>query len=176
MKPFDTSLPMILYRTLDAVMPVFRAIFARFGLTEQQWRVLRVLWERDGRPLLALAEATLIQAPSLVGVVDRLQRDGLVRRRRSRHDRRVVRICLTGRGRNLESQVIPLVDAAYSHLERAVTGGEWATLLATLEKIAVHAAAANGEVRTGSGTDPGAGSGTGSGTGFPFETGAVAGT
>ncbi len=149
MKPFDTSLPMSLYRTLDAVMPPFRAIFARFGLTEQQWRVLRVLWERDRRPLLALAEATLIQAPSLVGVVDRLQRDGLVERRRSRQDRRVVRICLTRSGQGLKGQVTPLVDAAYAHLEASVTRKERADLLATLEKIAVRSASATGETGPG---------------------------
>lgn len=136
MKPFESSLPMMLYRTLDAVMPPFRAIFARFDLTEQQWRVLRVLWERDATPLLALAEMTLIRAPSLVGVVDRLQRDGLVRRRRSRQDRRVVRICLTGRGKALKTRVTPLVDEAYEWLESTVSRGEWAALQDTLRKIA----------------------------------------
>ena len=144
MKPFETSLPMMLYRTLDAVMPPFRAIFARFGLTEQQWRVLRVLWERDATPLLALAEKTRIRAPSLVGVVDRLQRDGLVRRRRSRRrDRRVVRICLTGRGKALKTRVTPLVDEAYVRLESTVSPAEWAQLLAILGKISPDADSAD---------------------------------
>lgn len=149
MKAFETSLPMVLYHTLDAVMPPFRGIFASFGLTEQQWRVLRVLWEQDRRPLLALSERTLIQAPSLVGVVDRLQRDGLVERRRSRTDRRVVRVCLTTRGKALKSRVTPLVDAAYSYLESTVSKNEWATLMATLRKIAGHARVASGEVAAG---------------------------
>ena len=140
---------MVLYRTLDAVMPPFRAIFARFGLTEPQWRVLRVLWERDGRPLLALAETTSIQAPSLVGVVDRLQRDGLVRRRRSHRDRRVVRVCLTSRGRALRARVTPLVDAAYAQLENSVSAAEWSELLATLGKIVRGTAAANDSTADG---------------------------
>ncbi|MCY3792837.1 MAG: MarR family transcriptional regulator, partial [Gammaproteobacteria bacterium] len=139
MKPFETSLPMMLYRTLDAVMPAFRVIFTQFDLTEQQWRVLRVLWEQDAKPLLALAEATLIQAPSLVGIVDRLQRNGLVERRRSELDRRVVRVCLTASGKALEAQVTPLVDAAYSDLEGLVTVSEWTALLQTLAKIAGRA-------------------------------------
>ena len=153
MKPFETSLPMVLYHTLDVVMPPFRAIFARFGLTEQQWRVLRVLWEQDGKPLLALAGKTLIQAPSLVGVVDRLQRDGLVERRRSRQDRRVVRVCLTRRGQALKAQVTPLVDAAYSQLEGALSPGERAELLAILRRIARRAGSANGDFGPGSAPD-----------------------
>lgn len=141
MKPFDSSLPMMLYRTLDAVMPAFRAIFAQFDLTEQQWRVLRALWERDARPLVALAEATLIQAPSLVGIVDRLQRNGLVERRRSDLDRRVVRVRLTAAGAALEAHVTPLVDAAYADLEGLVSQDEWNSLISTLAKMADRAKA-----------------------------------
>lgn len=154
MKPFDNSLPMMLYRTLDAVMPAFRSIFARFGLTEPQWRVLRVLWEEweeweeDGKPLLALAQSTLIQAPSLVGVVDRLQRDGLVERRRSEVDRRVVRVCLTRAGRALKARVTPLVDAAYTDLQATLSDVEWAELLVTLDKVAVRARSASGKAGT----------------------------
>ena len=71
MNDFQRSLPMMLYRTLDCVLPAFRQIYQEFGITEQQWRVLRVLWETDSQSLLALAEATLISSPSLVGIVDR---------------------------------------------------------------------------------------------------------
>ena len=147
MKPFDSSLPMMLYRTLDAVMPAFRAIFAQFDLTEQQWRVLRMLWERDARPLVVLAEATLIQAPSLVGIVDRLQRNGLVERQRSDLDRRVVRVRLTAAGKALETQVTPLVDAAYSELEGLVSQDEWNSLISTLAKMADRAKATGGGLR-----------------------------
>ena len=95
---FNRSLPMMLYRTLDAVMPRFRKIFNEFGLTEQQWRVLRVLWEQEAVTLNRLADHTLIPAPSLVGVVDRLERDELVTRQRSEVDQRKVNVVLTSQG------------------------------------------------------------------------------
>ncbi len=155
LKPFESSLPMMLYRTLDAVMPDFRGIFSRFGLTEQQWRVLRVLWEHDSSPLLALAHRTLIQAPSLVGVVDRLERDGLVQRRRSESDRRVVRVCLSAQGRALESRVTPLVDRAYEQLENLVSDAEWSALLATLGRIAERARSAAAQMEPAAGRPPG---------------------
>ena len=140
MRDFDRSLPMLMHRALNAVLPRFRTIFRRFGLTEQQWRVLRVLWEADGAPLLALAARTLIPAPSLVGVVDRLQRDGLVERRRSEADRRLAQVWLSDAGRGLEQAVNPLVDAAYAELENLVSAAEWQALTATLNKIANQAA------------------------------------
>ena len=79
MLEFNRSLPMMLYRALDTIMPRFRKVFHEFGLTETQWRVLRVLWEQERIPVRELSKTTLIPAPSLVGVIDR--RDVQRRRR-----------------------------------------------------------------------------------------------
>ena len=154
MRAFEQSLPMMMHRALNAVMPGFRRIFTQFGVTERQWRVLRLLWEADGRPLLALAEATLIPPPSLVGVIDRLQARGLVERRRSAQDRRVVQVWLTQEGGNLKVAVTPLVDEAYTAFERLISTEEWQSLSTTLGKIADRAsrseeAAGATQTRTG---------------------------
>ncbi len=135
MQDFSRSLPMMLYRALDAVMPRFRTIFLEFGLTEQQWRVLRVLWEHDQMALLKLAGLTLISAPSLVGVVDRLQAAGLVTRRRSETDRRVLFVVATQQGHDLKNQVMPRVQAAYAELEQSMDAEEWGQILHVLESI-----------------------------------------
>lgn len=135
MNNFERTLPMMLYRTLDAVMPNFRHIFTQFDLTEQQWRVLRVLWEKDQQPLLHLARATLISSPSLVGVVDRLSQRGLVARHRCEADRRVVNIGLTIQGQDLEDKVMPLVSGAYTRLENKLTPTEWETMYNALDKL-----------------------------------------
>lgn len=126
---------MMLYRSLDVVLPQFRRIFSRHGLTEQQWRILRALWEADEQPLLALAESTLLPSPSLVGIIDRLERDGLVARKRSATDRRVVHICLTATGRTLERQVMPDVDKVYAAIDTRLTRQEWQTLHTILTKL-----------------------------------------
>ena len=135
MQEFSRSLPMMLYRTLDAVMPRFRQIFSEFGLTEQQWRVLRVLWQHEQIAFRELADLTLIPPPSLVGVVDRLTKSGLAGRRRSNTDRRHVFVYATGKGVALESQVRPRVDKAYAELRRSVDTKTWNALIAGLEQI-----------------------------------------
>ena len=117
MQAFATSLPMMLYRALNAVMPRFRAIFAAHGLTEPQWRVLRVLWEHDSVAFRTLAEHTLIPPPSLVGVIDRLAANGLVERERAADDRRQVAVSATTAGRELHQRVQPEVEAAYAALD-----------------------------------------------------------
>ena len=133
---FSRSLPMMLYRALDAVMPRFRMIFNEFGLTEQQWRVLRVLWERDNIAFRDLARATLITAPSLVGVVDRLETAELVGRRRSDADRRNVFIFATDKGRDLHRQVQPKVDKAYAELRGSIEPAEWKQTIDNLDRVA----------------------------------------
>ena len=133
---FSHSLPMALYRTLDAVMPRFRKIFNEFGLTEQQWRVLRVLWDEQATTLNQLAALTLIPAPSLVGIVDRLERDQLVNRQRSEADRRKVNVVLTSQGSALEGDIMPRVASAYAELKQSVDPETWDRVLEGLNAIA----------------------------------------
>jgi homoprotocatechuate degradation regulator HpaR len=135
MQEFSHSLPMMLYRTLDAVMPRFRQIFSEFGLTEQQWRVLRVLWQHEQIAFRELADLTLIPPPSLVGVVDRLTKSGLAKRRRSISDRRNVFVQATSKGQALEAKVRPRVDKAYAELRSSVNAKTWDALIAGLEQI-----------------------------------------
>ncbi len=142
---FTRSLPMMLYRTLDAVMPRFRQIFNDFGLTEQQWRVLRVLWETDDVTIKDLADLTLIAAPSLVGIVDRLERDGLVTRQRSTSDRRKVNVHVTTAGAELEDQIMPRVASAYVELKQSVDAETWSQVLVGLQRIAVQRGVERGE-------------------------------
>ena len=142
---FTRSLPMTLYRALDAVMPRFRKIFNDFGLTEQQWRVLRVLWEGDDITIRQLADLTLIQAPSLVGIVDRLERDGLVERQRSVIDRRKVNVAVTAAGAALEDRVMPRVASAYAELKQSVDPDTWSQVLVGLRQISVESVVKSSE-------------------------------
>ena len=135
MREFDRALPMMLYRALEAVQPRFRAIFTRFGLTETQWRVLRVLWEHDGMGHLDLSRATLIPAPSLVGVIDRLERDRLVNRTKNETDRRKIGLFLTDAGRALQSTVQPLIDQTYVELEGSLSDEQWRALYGAIDAL-----------------------------------------
>jgi len=135
MQDFSRSLPIMLYRTLDAVMPRFRQIFNEYGLTEQQWRVLRVLWEQESIAFSELSALTLIPEPSLVGVIDRLTSNGLVARRRSTTYLRSVLVYATDEGQKLEAEVRPRVDQAYAELRASMERDSWETLIAGLEQI-----------------------------------------
>ncbi len=132
---FSHSLPMLLYAALDSVMPRFRRIFKEFGLTEQQWRILRVLWDIEEISHTELAVLTLISAPSLVGILDRLQGMELIERRRSAIDRRVVYIATSQQGRELRDQIMPAVQQSYFELRDSIDDDVWRNLMDGLEVV-----------------------------------------
>lgn len=133
--PFDASLPMMLYRVLDGIMPHYRALFSEYGLTEQQWRVLRTLWEDDSLSSIELARRTLLPAASLVGVLDRLEKKGLIVRLRSVEDRRIVFAKPTLDGRKLEREIAPRLHDIHQAVRRCVSDAEWQTLSALLRQF-----------------------------------------
>jgi DNA-binding MarR family transcriptional regulator len=76
-------------------------VCAALGMTQQQYQALLALKSHGGpEPLTisGLAALLLIKHHSAVGMVDRLEKQGIVRRETSPHDRRVVALRLTARG------------------------------------------------------------------------------
>jgi homoprotocatechuate degradation regulator HpaR len=136
MHSFDDSVPTTLYRALDAVMPPYRALFKAHKITEPQWRVLRVLWSSEKVTSAELSRRTLIQAPSLVGVLDRMESKKLITRLRSTSDRRQIYIRPTAQSRALEKKVSPQLLAIHQSFMKTVSTNEWEQVKNVLEKLA----------------------------------------
>src|SRR5205823_5102159 len=100
-----------LIRTIGLLERVQQHYFARFGISGAQWGVLRNLHRAEGEGLAGLrltdlSERLLVRPPSVTGVVDRLERAGLVVRDGSPTDLRAKRVALTDRGRQLVERVL----------------------------------------------------------------------
>lgn len=95
--------------------------FKSYGITGQQYNVLRILYVRDdgaGLPCQRIGERLVTSAPDLTRLLDRLERDGWIERFRPEHDRRVVLSRLTEAGWDLMERIHPaLID-----LERSLFG------------------------------------------------------
>ena len=72
-----------------------------FGLSLNTWFVLRALWDTDGLTQVELARRLDVTPAAMVGLVNTLQKDGLVTRERSLSDGRAFRVCLTRAGHDL---------------------------------------------------------------------------
>ncbi|WP_241241121.1 homoprotocatechuate degradation operon regulator HpaR [Burkholderia cenocepacia] len=113
------NLAMLLLEARETLMGLFRPILKEFSLTEQQWRIIRVL---DGEPAHALeagqiAKRCCILSPSLTGVLERMERDGLITRTRAQEDQRRLLVSLTPQSRKLVTEIGPRIDAQYRQLE-----------------------------------------------------------
>lgn len=113
------NLAMLLLHARENVMGSFRPILKEFCLTEQQWRVIRMLDAQPSGELEAgqIAKLCLILSPSLTGMLERMERDGLIRRTRPQTDQRKLVVSLTDKSRELVAQISPLIDAQYRLLE-----------------------------------------------------------
>lgn len=81
-----------LLRTADVVKRRVAAVVEPYGITAQQYNVLRILRGagESGIPTLDIAERMIEQTPGITRLLDRLEAKGLVRRERCKSDRRQV--------------------------------------------------------------------------------------
>lgn len=114
------NLPQLLLKARDALLSHFRGILTHYGLTEQQWRIVRSLHEQGPLEPNQLCDVCQILSPSMVGVLSRMQTQELIVRERAAHDQRRIIISLTPQGRAIYARVAPLVEAQYRLIEDAI--------------------------------------------------------
>lgn len=83
---------------------------AGFGVTAVQGMVLAFLADEDGVSSGRLGSRVQLDSATLTGIIDRLARAGLVERQADPDDRRAIRICLTGKGRDVSDKIGALVE------------------------------------------------------------------
>ena len=121
MRPVNESLPMLLMRARETTMSFFRPILSAHGLSEQQWRVLRVLYEEPEASAQVLAQNCYILSPSLTRILNRLEQEKLISRRRAENDMREQRISLTPKARALVEELSPVLEAEYGRIQERIS-------------------------------------------------------
>jgi DNA-binding MarR family transcriptional regulator len=129
-----------LYGQLERVMQPY---FARFGISGSQWGVLRNLYRAEqeghaGLRLTDLGDRLLIRPPSVTGIIDRLERLGLVVRDGTPEDLRVKRAALTDRGRELVRQVLMVHGDQIEKVLGCLKPGEQEKLHGMLVRLGAH--------------------------------------
>ena len=137
------SLPIALLRARERVMGPIRKILASENVTEQQWRVLRVLAEMGQLDSSELAHHACLLAPSLTRILQGLETRGLIQRSNSTSDRRKSLVTISQMGLELIQRVLPATNSLFSHLEETFGKRESEYLLDLLN--ALDALPLNGE-------------------------------
>jgi DNA-binding MarR family transcriptional regulator len=91
-----------------------------YVVTPPQWGILSALFfEQHGLPIGTLSQRRGFDAPTITGIVKRLEQSGLVERRHDREDRRVVKVYLTDEGR----EIMPTLFAAVTQFNATMMQG-----------------------------------------------------
>ena len=136
------NLPRLLLQAREAVMTHTRPSLREHGLSDQQWRVLRVLGEHansteaaEGVETGRVAREAFLLGPSLTGVLTRMERDGLIERSRCSQDARRTVVRATKLGLSKVAKLSEAIEAHYAWMESELGKQKLAQLYQLLDAL-----------------------------------------
>jgi homoprotocatechuate degradation regulator HpaR len=132
------NLPRLLLQARESVMGHTRPSLRAHGLSDQQWRVLRVLGEHahdSGVETGRVAKEAFLLGPSLTGVLTRMERDGLIERQRCPQDARRTVVRATALGLAKVQALSRSIESHYAWMEGQLGKTVLQDLYALLDQV-----------------------------------------
>lgn len=129
------SLPIALIRAREGVMIPIREMLSETGITEQQWRVLRVLSEHGVLDTKSLAERSCLLLPSLTRIAATLRGKGLISQTRDEQDRRRQFVEITPEGQSIIDTNASRASDIAAEFRTRLGETDYETLLNLLERL-----------------------------------------
>ena len=130
--PTRTSLPISLLRVREVIMESVRPMLASHDITEQQWRVLRVISEAGTADATTVADKACLLAPSLTRILRTLTAKGHVEVFKDAKDGRRSMMKLTQSGQLFMNKVAPESKEIFNDLRSIVGEDRWEALTTVL--------------------------------------------
>ncbi|MCP4003586.1 MAG: MarR family transcriptional regulator [bacterium] len=133
----ETEAFLSVWRTHARLLAESARLCRAYGITEQQYNVLRVLYlgDPEGMPCLEVAARLPNRVPDITRLLDRLLRMGLTNRERLASDRRVVRVSLSQKGLERVEEITPRLAELHRSRFSRLKSGELAELSRLLHKL-----------------------------------------
>ena len=143
-KPLRTSgqvAAITILRTADVVRHAMERSLSPFGLSNEQYNVLRIIrgTGESGLPTLEISNRMLSRSPNITRLLDKLIAKKLARRSRPKEDRRVVIVSLTPQGLKLLAHLDGVVDNVFDSFP-PTTNAEMESLVDVLDRVREHMA------------------------------------
>ena len=125
-----------LYAASRLVTQAYTPFLSKLGITYPQYLVLLVLWEKNEQPVNDLAKRLHLETNTVTPLLQRMEKEGLVSRRKGKEDGRQVLVSLTDQGRALEREAAHIPHQVGSRMVcDKLTPGTVPELFATLDAI-----------------------------------------
>lgn len=131
----------LISRVSLAVTSVLKKEFIKSGLEQVKPAylcVLMSLWQEDGLKVIELSNRAGLEPSTMTGLLDRMQRDGLVTRTPDPHDRRVLRIFLTIAGQSVRSVVLKVIDKVLAEVFAGISDDDISHTKNLLRQVLVN--------------------------------------
>ncbi len=134
-KSTSRSLPIALLRARETIMAPVRDMLQDIQISEQKWRVLRVLDELGEVEQSAIAKEACLLLPSLTRILRSMEADGQVTRRQDSHDKRRTMVMITDAGRQILKDNLQASLAISNSIEAQMGREKLDELLDLLEEL-----------------------------------------
>ena len=135
MGPLGFYLPYLLNRAGSRIATAFGEEMRPLGASLQIWRVLAALREQDVRRMGDLSHTTSIEVSTLTRLVDNMEKQGLLARRRDASDTRAVLVQVTAAGKQLTRRILPIAERYEKVALKGFGAAEAETLKAALRRL-----------------------------------------
>lgn len=135
MKSFKDFICFQLGAATRKIQKYYNSRYAQFGITIAQSFILFSLLENEGMNAKSLAEQLDIDSSAITGLIDRMEKEGLVERRIDPSDRRAFCISLTEEGRKLAEAVLPVAEEFNDRLKSGLKKSEERALVNFLRRV-----------------------------------------
>ena len=125
-------------RATLAVTSALKERFTRGGIVNVRpayLGVLMSLWQQDGIKVNELGQRAGLEPSTMTGLIDRMERDGLVERTAHQDDRRAQKIHLTSQGRGVRQAVLAIIEETLADVLRSIPKKEMAVTKGVLRRI-----------------------------------------
>ena len=100
----DNQICFRLYTTARLVTQAYTPMLNELGITYPQYLVLMVLWEKDNQPVNDIAHRLLLETNTVTPLLQRMEKLGIVSRKKGEQDKRQQIVSLTEKGKTMEEQ------------------------------------------------------------------------
>ncbi len=100
---------------------------------------LMPLWQEDGLKLVELSRRSGLETSTMTGLIDRMERDGLVERCDDANDRRVQLVYLTEKGRQAMSPALAVVDSVLDNVFEGISQKDLSKTTDVLKRVLANA-------------------------------------
>ena len=109
----DNQICFRLYSAARLVTQAYTPMLNTLGITYPQYLVLMVLWEKDNQPVNDIAHRLLLETNTVTPLLQRMEKLGLVSRKKGEQDKRQQIVSLTSKGKQLEEEAFATIPSGW---------------------------------------------------------------